>query len=48
MQIAVASNNGETVGQHFGRVRSFVVFTIEGDAVVGRELRDNGTSETGL
>jgi len=41
MQIAVASNNGETVGQHFGRVRSFVVFTIEGDAVVSRELRDN-------
>ena len=51
MKVAVASNNGETVGQHFGRVRHFVVLTVEGDAVAAREVRDNvnrrhGTSES--
>ena len=41
MRIAVASNNGETVGQHFGRVRGFVVLTMEGEEIVDREERDN-------
>ena len=41
MKIAVASNNGERVGQHFGRVRHFVVVTVEEGAIVEREVRDN-------
>ncbi len=41
MKIAVASSNGETVGQHFGRARSFVVLTIEDGTVTGREIRDS-------
>ena len=41
MKIAVASNNGERVGQHFGRVRHFVVLTVEDGAVSAREVRDN-------
>ena len=41
MKVAVASNNGETVGQHFGRVRQFVVVTVEDGVVTGREIRDN-------
>jgi predicted Fe-Mo cluster-binding NifX family protein len=40
VKIAVASNNGETVAQHFGRVRRFVVLTIADGRVTGREIRE--------
>ena len=39
MKIAVASNNGDTVAQHFGRARRFEVLTVEDGAVTGRETR---------
>ena len=41
MKIAVATNDGERVGQHFGRVRHFAVLTVEDGGITGREMRDN-------
>lgn len=40
MKIAVASNNGDTVAQHFGRCRRFEVLTIADGRVAARETRD--------
>ncbi len=40
MRIAFVTNNGKTIGQHFGRMRYYRVFTIENDKVVNDELRE--------
>lgn len=40
-KIAVASEDGNYISAHFGRTPYFVVFTIDGDRIVNRELRDN-------
>ena len=40
MKIAVASNNGERVGQHFGRARLMVVLTVEDGEITDRDLRE--------
>lgn len=39
MKIAVVSDDGVTVSQHFGRAELYVVLQIEDGAVVGRENR---------
>ena len=41
MKIAVATNNGETVTGHIGRCRAFMVYEIEGEKVLNKELREN-------
>lgn len=41
MKIAVVSDNGESVGQHFGRARSFVVVTIEDGTIASSETRES-------
>lgn len=39
MKIAIATDDGRTVGRHFGRAIYYAVLTVEDGAVVGRELR---------
>jgi predicted Fe-Mo cluster-binding NifX family protein len=40
MKIAVITDDGETVSQHFGRALHYVVFTVEDGKITGREMRD--------
>ncbi len=43
MKIAVATNTGDIVGQHFGRVTQYRVFTIADGKITGDELREKPT-----
>ncbi len=38
-KIAVASDDGVSVAQNFGKARQFVVLTLDGGKVVGKEVR---------
>jgi predicted Fe-Mo cluster-binding NifX family protein len=40
MKIAAVSEDGVTISQHFGRAPFYVVVTVEGGRVLGRERRD--------
>ena len=40
MKIAIVSDDGQTVSQHFGRARTFAVLTVEDGVIVSREMRD--------
>jgi predicted Fe-Mo cluster-binding NifX family protein len=40
MKIAVVSDDGQTISQHFGRAQHYVVVTVESGHVEKRELRD--------
>lgn len=40
MKIAVVTDDGENISQHFGRARYYAVFTIEQDKIVNKELRE--------
>ncbi len=40
MKIAVITDDGQTISQHFGRARFYSVFTIEDGKVVHDEMRD--------
>lgn len=40
MKIAVITEDGNTISQHFGRAPYYLVFTIENNAITGKELRD--------
>ena len=39
MKIAIVTEDGRTVSQHFGRAPYYAVLTLEGDVIVERELR---------
>ena len=39
MKIAAISDDGVNISQHFGRAPLYVVMTVEGNEVVGREIR---------
>jgi predicted Fe-Mo cluster-binding NifX family protein len=41
MKIAVASADGVSISQHFGRSQCFIVFDVADGKVAGREVRDN-------
>jgi len=41
VKIAVASEDGVSISRHFGRSRSFLIFEVEGQKIVGRTVRDN-------
>jgi predicted Fe-Mo cluster-binding NifX family protein len=41
MKIAVASADGVSISQHFGRSQCFIVFDLADGKVTGREVRDN-------
>ena len=40
MKIAVITEDGQTISRHFGRVKYYLVATVENEQVVNRELRD--------
>lgn len=40
MKIALITDDGQTISQHFGRARYYLVMTIEDGQVVQREMRD--------
>ena len=40
MKIAVITNDGKTISQHFGRAPHYLVFTVEDGEIVEKELRD--------
>jgi len=46
MKIAVISEDGKTVSQHFGRAPLYVVVTVEDGEVVGKETRDKSGHHT--
>jgi len=39
MKIAVVTNNGKTISQHFGRAAYFKIFEIEEGKIINEELR---------
>lgn len=39
MKIAIATQDGRTVSQHFGRAPYYAVLTVEDNVIVNRELR---------
>ncbi len=40
MRIAIATDDGRTIGRHFGRARMYAVLTVQDGAVTSRQLRD--------
>lgn len=40
MKIAVITDDGKTISQHFGRAPYYMVLTIEDGKIVNREMRD--------
>ncbi len=46
MRIAVPTNDGTTIADHFGRSAAFLVFEIEDGQIRGRELRANTAQHT--
>jgi predicted Fe-Mo cluster-binding NifX family protein len=42
MKIAVVTDDGTTVSQHFGLARYYAVLAVEGQQVVGQEMLDRG------
>jgi predicted Fe-Mo cluster-binding NifX family protein len=46
MKIAATSEDGTTVSQHFGRAPYYVVLSVEGGKVVGRETRPKAGHHT--
>ena len=41
MKVAVASDDGMMISQHFGKTRGFVIYEIENDEVKSEEFRQN-------
>jgi predicted Fe-Mo cluster-binding NifX family protein len=41
MKIAIVTDDGQLVSQHFGRAKQFLVAEIAGETIVSRELRPN-------
>ena len=46
MKIAAVSDDGVTISQHFGRAPFYVIVTVEGDKVVGKETREKSGHHT--
>jgi predicted Fe-Mo cluster-binding NifX family protein len=40
MKVAVITEDGQTISQHFGRAPYYLVFMVEDGEIVGKELRD--------
>lgn len=40
MKIAVITEDGQTISQHFGRAPYYLVFTVEDGVIVSKEMRD--------
>lgn len=46
MRIAVPTNDGASISEHFGRSASFLIFEIENGQIKSRELRTNGAEHS--
>jgi predicted Fe-Mo cluster-binding NifX family protein len=46
MKIAIPTNDGASVSEHFGRSASFLIFEIENGQIKSRELRTNGAKHS--
>ena len=46
MKIAVITDDGKTISQHFGRAQHYLVVTVEDGKIVGQELRDKAGHHT--
>lgn len=40
VRIAIATDDGRTIGRHFGRARMYAVLTVQDGRVISREVRD--------
>jgi predicted Fe-Mo cluster-binding NifX family protein len=40
-KIAIATNDGKRVTGHIGRCRSFMIYDLDGEKIVNKELREN-------
>jgi predicted Fe-Mo cluster-binding NifX family protein len=40
MKVAVITEDGQTISQHFGRAPYYLVFTVEDNEIIGKELRN--------
>jgi len=40
MKIAVITDDGKTISQHFGRAQYYLVATVENGQIINREMRD--------
>ena len=43
MKIAIVTNNGQTISQHFGRASHYAIFSIENGEVKDTEMRERHT-----
>ncbi len=43
MKVAIVTNNGQTISQHFGRASHYAIYTIENGEVTHSELRERHT-----
>lgn len=43
MKIAVVTNDGKYVGQHFGRCRYYKIYTLENNKIIESQMRQRGT-----
>jgi predicted Fe-Mo cluster-binding NifX family protein len=46
MKVAVVTDDGESVSQHFGRARYYAVFEVDGERIVGKEMRSKAGHHT--
>lgn len=46
MNIAIITENGKTVSQHFGRAPYYVVYTVDDGKIIGGEKRDKAGHHT--
>jgi len=46
MKIAVPTNDGTSISEHFGRSAAFIVFDIDNGTIRSRESRTNGMKHT--
>lgn len=46
MKVAVPTNDGASISEHFGRSASFLIFEIENGQIKSRELKSNGAKHS--
>jgi predicted Fe-Mo cluster-binding NifX family protein len=46
MRIAIPTNDGVSISEHFGRSAAFLIFEIENGQIKNRELRTNGAKHS--
>ncbi|MEA3312101.1 MAG: NifB/NifX family molybdenum-iron cluster-binding protein [candidate division WOR-3 bacterium] len=47
MKIAVPTDDGKTISQHFGRAQSFVIFEVESGEIASKQLIESNTPHSG-